>query len=500
MLMQADVAIVGSGFGGSLLSLILARLGFRCVLIDRGKHPRFAIGESSTPAANLILRDLAWKYDLPRLAPLAKYGPWQATYPHLVCGLKRGFSYFKHSRNEPFRPEAGHGNEFLVAASSEDEWADTHWLRSDVDRFLVNEAGEAGVRYLDEVELTVTDRHPWRLAGERAGRSLDVEVPLLVDASGEAGFLRKHLQLPGGEHRLRTHSRGLFGHFTGVASWGDWLEQHGGAVADHPFDCDAAALHHILDEGWMWQLRFQNGVTSVGFAIDSARCPLDKTVSADDEWQMWLGRYPSVAEQLAKAICVQPSTGLRQTDRMQRWTTSAAGDDWVLLPHTAGFIDPLHSTGIAHTMSGVERLADILQHHGVAGELARPLERYSETVGQEITLIDRLVSACYRSLGDFPLFTGASRLYFAAATTYERQRLAHRGHSPGALFLADDPAFLAAVTKVESELDIALASDRLPHDLERFEATLREALAPYDHVGLFASEVPNMLHHTAVAH
>ena len=56
--LDVDVAIVGGGFGGSLLALVLRRAGLRVALIDRGRHPRFVIGESSTPIANLVLKDL----------------------------------------------------------------------------------------------------------------------------------------------------------------------------------------------------------------------------------------------------------------------------------------------------------------------------------------------------------------------------------------------------------------------------------------------------------
>ena len=52
---DADVAIVGSGFAGSLAALALLKRRRRVVLVERGRHPRFAIGESSTPLANLLL-------------------------------------------------------------------------------------------------------------------------------------------------------------------------------------------------------------------------------------------------------------------------------------------------------------------------------------------------------------------------------------------------------------------------------------------------------------
>src|SRR6266404_5769224 len=151
---QADVAVLGAGFAGSLMALILQRLGRRPVLLERGTHPRFAIGESSTPLANLALEELVRTYDLPRLYPLTKYGRWQQAYPHLAVGLKRGFSFFQHQAGQPFQPRSDHANELLVGASPADEVSDTHWFREQFDHFLVQEAQRAGVLYCDRTHVT----------------------------------------------------------------------------------------------------------------------------------------------------------------------------------------------------------------------------------------------------------------------------------------------------------------------------------------------------------
>jgi FADH2 O2-dependent halogenase len=76
-----DLAIVGSGFGGSLTALVANRLGLRTVLLERGSHPRFAIGESSTPMSNILLESIARDFELPRIRPLARYGTWKKAYP-----------------------------------------------------------------------------------------------------------------------------------------------------------------------------------------------------------------------------------------------------------------------------------------------------------------------------------------------------------------------------------------------------------------------------------
>ena len=108
---RVDVVIVGSGFSGSIVSLLLNRIGLSVLLLDRDRHPRFAIGESSTPAADFVLADLARKYDLPRLLPLAQFGSLRSAYPQLGCGLKRGFSYFQHTTGQPFALRPDRSNE-----------------------------------------------------------------------------------------------------------------------------------------------------------------------------------------------------------------------------------------------------------------------------------------------------------------------------------------------------------------------------------------------------
>src|SRR6266850_43083 len=109
-----DLAIVGSGFGASLMAMIARRLEKSVVLLEKGSHPRFAIGESSTPLANLALEGLARRWDLPRVRPLTKWGSWQKSYPQLACGLKRGFSFFHHLPGQAWKYQANHLNELLV--------------------------------------------------------------------------------------------------------------------------------------------------------------------------------------------------------------------------------------------------------------------------------------------------------------------------------------------------------------------------------------------------
>src|SRR5687767_1081838 len=137
--------------------MIAHKLGRSVVLLEKGKHPRFAIGESSTPLANLIFEELCERFGLANIRPLAKWGTWQRAHPEIACGLKRGFTFFHHEFGRPFTDDDSHRNQLLVAASPNDRIADTHWYRPDFDAFLALEAQKLGVEYLDETELWGVD-------------------------------------------------------------------------------------------------------------------------------------------------------------------------------------------------------------------------------------------------------------------------------------------------------------------------------------------------------
>ncbi len=521
-MLSVDVAIVGAGFGGSLLALVLQRAGLRVALIDRGKHPRFAIGESSTPIANLVLRDLCREYDLPNIAPLAKYGSWQVRHPQLTAGIKRGFSYFSHQADRPFVADVEHSTELLVAASSRDESADTHWLRQDVDAFLFREAATAGVFVFEETQVM-----DLAVQGESIELQLSQIGPcrarFVVDASGEAGWLPKRLGIEDRSHEMRTNSRTVFAHFAGVKRWREHLQEAGVPTDEHPFDCDHAALHHVFDGGWMWQLRFNDESVSAGFVLTDSitrsvsdgehsrthgfgysanRSPsLTLRVSEGEAlWDRCLARFPSIADQFSHAKIIRPESGLRITGRLQRKWAQAAGPWWALLPNTAGFVDPLHSTGIAHTLCGIERLAQVLIHSLGRDEFSDQLRHYDTCVLAELDLIDQLVSGCFLGLGEFRLFGLMSMLYFAAATSYERLRLGALRNFAPAFLLADDPTWRDIIAAMHSRARTIVSSPEPARrqQLDELESELVKSLAPYNRVGLCDRSLRNMYRHSAL--
>lgn len=474
--LECDIAVLGSGFGGTLLAIIARRLGFSVALLERGAHPRFAIGESSTPLADFKLAAIADRFGLDWLRPFAKYGTWKATHPYVRCGLKRGFSFFRHEAGKPFTPHPQNANALLVAASPDDARSDTHWFRADFDGNLVERAQAAGVSYHDRFETGAVVRdNGWRIHGSRFGEIVDVRAEFLVDATGDAGLLARTLGIePVDPATLMAKSRALYSHFTGVARWHDVLEEtHGpAATRDHTFPCDAAALHQIIDGGWMWVLRFDHGITSAGFSLNPDVHPLRLDEAPEAEWRRLLDRYPSLARQFAKAQPVQPFV---RTGRLQRRWSRAAGADWAMLPHAAGFLDAWLSPGIAQTLFAVERLGRIMAEDWRSPRREARLVDYGQSVLNELAWVDEITGTCFACMDRFEVMTPVSMLYFVAAHYCEERERAGQALPEAAFLLADEPVYRQnAATLCRQAQTVA------PDDAPRFAATVRQALAPYN--------------------
>ncbi len=470
-----DIAVAGSGFAGSLMAMIARQLGLRVILLERGRHPRTVIGESSTPLSNLLLEELAERYGLTNLRPLCKWGSWRQSHPELACGLKRGFSFFHHPHGHagPVARE----NQLLVAASPHDAIADTHWYRADFDAYLVDEARRLGVVYLDEVELRefAAGEQESRLTGARHGREVEIAARFVIDATGPRGFLHRALGLEELELPCTPATSALYSHFSGVHR----LEETGGAElsGEPPYPVDDAAVHHVFDGGWIWVLRFCNGVTSAGIAAEQALAKELRLADGGAAWQRALLRVPALREQFQDAKAVQP---FRHIPRLGFRSAAICGRNWALLPSAAGFVDPLLSTGFPLTLLGIERLAGIFEQDWESENLAVRLHAYAAKTEAELLATARLIGALYANFGNFPVFAAVSLLYFAAASYAEAARRLRRAHLASSFLLHDLPQFGPDCARVF----VRAQSVRSEADAEAVIREIRRVIEPIDVAGL----------------
>lgn len=465
---RCDLAIIGSGFAGAILAMAARRLGLSVVLIERGRHPRFAIGESSTPLANLLLEELADEFDLPFLRSLSKWGTWQKDHADLACGLKRGFTFYRHELSHAFPtdPSEARRRMLMVGASPNERIADTHWFRADFDAYLIREAAKLGVVYWDRTEVTEAEESEDRvcLSLERRneeGRdsSCTLETELLIDASGPRGALARLWRLPEKEPPGLPATQALFAHFRGVGVLGDAF-----LPTESPYPAESAAVHHVFPGGWMWVLKFNNGLTSAGVAVTDGLAERWRLREGDAAWQRVLGELPSVRAAFASAEAVRPFV---HQPRLAFQSGRVAGARWALLPSAAGVVDPLLSTGFPLTLLGVQRLARLLKiarragaderdgissHRDGEGEnekvsalsaqkLASGLATYAETTTREFEVTSRLIGALYARFERFEEFKALSLLYFVAASFAETARRLGRSESVPDFLLNRHPTF-----------------------------------------------------------
>lgn len=504
---QSKVVVLGSSMPGSIMALVLAQLGFEVTVIEKGSHPRFAIGESSTPTADIYLRKLAEEFEIPELAALSTYAGTRRSFPQLNVGLKRGFSYFWHAPGQEFAAGDQHQNEMIVAASASDASADSQWDRADVDTFLVSLFDRYGVSYWDQAQVCNIKQAEnygqadfWHIHFRRNGQETQLAADYFIDATGRSGV---GILSQGGESAiedLTTDTSAIFAHFNGLERWSEFIDD----TSEHPFDCDQAAVHHLFDGGWMWQLRFDNGVTSCGIVHPNRtkdRAAESCSQTADEAaFRKCLSHYPSLAKQFESAHSVDLASEdhcqqFHQVDRIQHLFNRGSGPRWCSLPNTIGFVDPLHSKGLAHAFSGVFRLGKAFQRmmQPYDNDFEKSIQKLMFTFRSEIIFLDRLISIGYRTIDHFQRFRLATFWYFIAATNFEIAR-SQDGQFDEPFLFSDHQKFRDRLFEFHALLH---QPDNELIPLAELDHQTRSLLSEFDQVGLFSPARPNMYARTA---
>ncbi len=405
-----DVIVLGSGLAGSITATILSKLGHRVALIEKGEHPRLAIGESLIPTSAMWFWILGQKYGIPELTTLAHIDSISRNIAP-TSGLKRGFGYVYHREGQELVDprEAS-----LFIGALQPMFKESQFYRQDIDHHMVQASQRYGVDYRDRTVVEDV-----RIDDDAVTVAIADGPPItgrfIIDATGRHSVLADKFGLREEPTRLRHSSRTIFSHMRGVRPFEEVAPE--ATTKRRSASWSHGTLHHVFDGGWFWIIPFDNhkssesDLVSVGVTVGTDRHPKLDGIKPEKEFWSFVRRFPVIERHLGAAVPARDFVG---TDRLQYSSTAAVGDRFLLLQHAYGFIDPLFSRGIWRSLETVDAvcrsLHDALAEDDLGAERFKPIEVMQAAMLDDN---DQMVHNAYRSMSSYDTWTAWLRVWFA---------------------------------------------------------------------------------------
>lgn len=403
---EYDVIILGTGIGGTMLGAILARHNLSVLMIDSESHPRFAIGEATTPDTNFRLKLLALKYNLPEIAFLSAFQPLR-DYISPACGVKRAFSFLYE--REGIDQIATETHQYPTIAPP--MGPDCHFFRQDTDAHMMAVAVSYGAKVRQQTriaDIDIKEDHV-TLTSEK-GQTFRGKY--LVDGTGMKSVLSHKFGLRDDPDKFRTNTRAIFTHMVGVKHY----DQVGAPRSEHGFKYpfSQSTLHHVFEGGWFWIIPFNNHqdstnpLCSVGLVLNRRIHP-ETGIDAEEEFWSYVRKFPAMVRQFEGAQAIR---GWVSTGRLQYGSKNITGHRYSLLSHAGFFIDPLYSTGLALTTAWVDLLGGQLIKAFETGDFSvESFEHLNQFFRNNISYADEVVSSSFVAFRDFDLWDAWYRIW-----------------------------------------------------------------------------------------
>ncbi len=362
---EYDVIILGTGIGGTMLGAILARHKLRVLMLDSETHPRFAIGEATTPDTNFRLKLLGLKYELPEISFLSAFQPLR-DYISPACGVKRAFSFLYQREGKDQIATETHQYPTLAPPMG----PDCHFFRQDTDAYMMAVAVNYGAKVRQKTRVADIDIQEDHVA-LTSEKGETFRGKYLVDGTGMKSVLSHKFQLRDDPDKFRTNTR-------------------------VPFNNHQDST---------------NPLCSVGLVLNRRIHP-ETGMDAEEEFWSYVKKFPDMVRQFEGAQAIR---GWVSTGRLQYGAKSITGHRYSLLSHAGFFIDPLYSTGLALTTAWVDLLGGQLLKAFASGDFSvESFEHLNVFFSNNIGYADEVVSSSFVAFRDFDLWDAWYRVWVVA--------------------------------------------------------------------------------------
>jgi flavin-dependent dehydrogenase len=324
---ECDVLVIGGGPAGTTVAPMLAEKGYRVVLLEKARHPRFHIGESLLPA-NLPLFEKMGIADDVKAIGMEKWGA------EFVSPL--------HEQSQSFH--------FADAWDKSMPYA-YQVKRAEFDTILIRNAEKKGVEVYENCKAKAIDFLPDNSAAliraeHDDGREVEWKARFVVDASGRDTFLANRFQI---KHRNPKHnSSAIYGHFTGA-------RRHSGQD-------EGNITIFWFEHGWFWFIPMQGDVTSIGMVTWPYFMKTKGQRSIEQFLRDGIAMCPALTARLENATLVNE---VEATGNFSYVSERNHGANYLLLGDAYAFIDPVFSSGVLLAMNsgviGAEAIDTCLQ-------------------------------------------------------------------------------------------------------------------------------------------
>lgn len=342
---QFDVAVIGSGPGGSVAATFLQRKGYRVLLLDREQFPRFHIGESLLPATQLIWEKLGIAQTLEHSGHTFKYaGSFHiAPYPDrdgTICTTTWSYNFPRPMMNP--RQYSYHVERAVFDKQLQDMAVAngvTLWPQTAVEEVLFEGDRAVGVRL--------------RRNGEN---SRELRVPFVIDASGRRCVMGRQLGCIENDPVIKSSA--VFGHFRGVRR--------------EPGYRQGFFNGYFIENGWLWMIPLANDIMSVG-VVQNEPDNLAWSNNPEEVLLAAINRYKPVRERFQDAV---QFSRIRSIKGLAYQTKTFCGDGWLSIGDANFFVDPLYSSGVQIAHSTGEKAAEVVDEFLRSGRDMRAIRRF----------------------------------------------------------------------------------------------------------------------------